>query len=121
MWDRVYPFELIFGKNVKGPLDLLKQSWLEEEADEKVLIDWVDQVRSKMISMAEMVCERNHKAKQEMKQLYDKSAREKSLEEGEMVMARKPGLSGKLKDVWEGPYVIGEKLSAVKTYLGNLR
>ena len=30
-----------------------------------------------MISTAEMVSERDHKAKQEMKQLYDRSARER--------------------------------------------
>ena len=52
-----------------------------------------------MISMAEIVSERDHKAKQEMKQLYDRSAREKSLEEGKMVLVRKPGLSGKLEEV----------------------
>ena len=63
------PFELIFGQNVKGPLDLLKRSWSEGEVEQVELVNWVDKIQGRMLAMAEVASERDQKAKAEMKKL----------------------------------------------------
>ena len=49
-----------------------------------------------------------------MKRDYDQTAKVRSLEEGEMVLMRLPGLTGKLDDSWDGPYKIYRKVNAVE-------
>ena len=100
------PFTLLFGREVKGPLELLRTTWLDEECDDASVGEWLLGVRAKMAEMSEIVSDREKKAKSDMKRFYDRSARVKSFEVGEMVLVRKPGLQCKLGDFWEGPYQI---------------
>ena len=46
------PFELIYGRDVRGPLEMLKQGWLEGSIPEKALHEWVEQLRDRLVSMA---------------------------------------------------------------------
>ena len=54
--------------------------------------------------MALIVTDREAKARAQMKTVYDHKAKEKTLEPGELVLVKKPGLTGKLLGKWEGPY-----------------
>ena len=107
------PFTLLFGREVKGPLELLRTTWLDEECDDASVGEWLLGVRAKMAEMSEIVSDREKKAKSDMKRFYDRSARVKSFEVGEMVLVRKPGLQCKLGDFWEGPYQIEGRVSPV--------
>ena len=113
------PFSLMFGRDVKGPLEFLKSSWVEGREDDSSVGEWLINVRAKMCEMAEVVSDREAKAKAKMKQYYDKSASVKSFVEGEMVLRRKPVLKGKMGSFWEGPYEVEKKVSPV-TYLVRL-
>ena len=113
------PFSLMFGRDVKGPLEFLKLSWVEGQEDESSVGEWLVNVKAKMCAMAEVVSDREAKAKAKMKLYYDKSARVKSFVEGEMVLRRKPVLTGKMGSFWEGPYEVEKKVSPV-TYLVRL-
>lgn len=66
-----------------------------------------------MLDMAAIVLERESKAKVIMKKHYDKTAKEVTFKEGDSVLVHKPGLHGKMDDVWEGPYHLGKKVSSV--------
>ena len=107
------PFTLLFGRDVKGPLDLLRNSWLEGEMEDTNVSEWLLNVRARMVEMAEVVSDRERKAKSDMKRFYDKSAKVKKFCEGEMVLVRKPGLHSKMGDFWEGPYQIEKQISPV--------
>ena len=107
------PFTLLFGRDVRGPLELLSNSWLEGEEDVANVFEWLDTVKARMVEMAEVVSDRERKSKQEMKRYYDRSAKLKSFGVGEMVLVRKPGLHCKLGDFWEGPYQIEDQVSPV--------
>ena len=98
------PFTLLFGRQVKGPLDLLRNSWLEGESEEANVSEWLLNVKARMAEMAVVVGDRERKAKADMKRFYDRSAKVKSFSEGEMVLVRKPGLQCKMGDSWECPY-----------------
>ena len=66
-----------------------------------------------MCEMAEIVSDREAKAKQTMKRFYDRSASSKTFAVGDMVLVRKPVLHGKLGGAWDGPYQVEEKVSPV--------
>ena len=51
-----------------------------------------------MAEMAVVVSDRERQAKADMKHFYDRSAKVKSFNEGEMVLVRKPGLQSKIGD-----------------------
>ena len=66
-----------------------------------------------MAEMAEIVSDREMKAKALMKKYYDRSAKMKSFDPGQMVLVRKPGLHGKFGDFWEGLYQVEARISPV--------
>ena len=107
------PFTLLFGRDVKGLLELLRSSWIEGADENASVSEWLLSVKARMLEMSEIVSDRELKAKQNMKKFYDKSARVKSFSAGEMVLVRKPGLHSKLGDSWDGPYQIERQVSPV--------
>ena len=107
------PFTLLFGRDVKGPLELLRNAWLEGESEEANVCEWLLNVKARMVEMAVVVSDREKKAKADMKRFYDWSAKAKTFAEGEMVLVRKPGLHSKMGDSWEGPYQVEHQASPV--------
>ena len=110
------PFTLLFGRDVRGPLELLRYSWIERSDEGSSISEWLLGVRARMGEMAEIVSDRETKAKQTMKKFYDRSASIKTFSAGDMVLVRKPVLHGKLGDSWDGPYQVEKQVSPV-TYL----
>ena len=107
------PFVLMFGRDVRGPLHFLKTSWLEEEVDMCSVGDWLTSVKMKMGEMATIVSDRELKAKASMKSFYDRSASVKTFKPGDMVLVRKPVLSGKMQCAWAGPFEVEQCVSPV--------
>ena len=107
------PFTLLFGREVRGPLALLRSSWAIDSEENCDVSDWLVNVKARMCEMSELVSTREGKAKVEMKRNYDQSARVKKFDEGDMVLVRKPILQGKLSTSWEGPYEIDKQKSPV--------
>ena len=105
------PFSLMFGRDVRGPLHFLKTSWLEGDVDVCSVGDWLVSVKARMGEWAEIVSDRELKAKATMKSFYDRSATVKSFKEGDMVLVKKPVLSGKMDCSWEGPFEIERRVS----------
>ena len=67
------PFTLMFGREVKGPLDLLSTSWLEGDNENASVGEWLLCVQARMRDMAVIVSDRERKAKANMKGFYDRS------------------------------------------------
>ena len=107
------PFTLLFGREVRGPLALLRCSWAEDSGEECNLDEWLVNVKARIFEMSELVSERELKAKVDMKKHYDRTARAKLFSEGDMVIIRKPIRRGKLDPSWEGPYEVDGQRSPV--------
>ena len=107
------PFTLMYGRDVRGPLELLSNSWLEGDSESVDVYDWLVSVKAKMKEMSEVVGDREKLAKESMKANYDKGAKLKVFDSGTMVLVRNPRLKSKMGGAWEGPYEVYQKMSPV--------
>ena len=105
------PFEIIYGRNVRGPLEVLKSTWIMADSTETTVTDWINALKHKMSTMADIVGSKELVAKEAMKRTYDRTAQLKVFAPGAMVLVRIPQLTGKLDDKWEGPYEVLEQVS----------
>ena len=96
----------MYGREVKGPLSVLKSAWLEGDDEGGSLSEWLVCVHGKMAEMTLVVSDREGKAKALMKRQYDKTAKVKTFAAGDMVLVRQPGLQSKLWNTWNGPYQV---------------
>lgn len=107
------PFEMLYGRPLRGPLDVLQESWLSGDIPQSNAVEWVDQLRERLSVMAEAVRRKEGVAKEKMKKQYDKQAVCREFSVGTLVLVRTPDLHGKLSDLWDGPYEVTRKVSPV--------
>ena len=70
-------------------------------------------VKAKMAELSTIVSDRERDAKSKMKKYYDRTAKAKNFEAGEMVLVWKPGIHSKMGASWEGPFQVEKKISPV--------
>jgi len=100
----IHPFELVFGRTVRGPLKLLKENWLAIEPPTNIL-DQVSDLRQRLTSACD-IAQKNMKATQHrMKTWYDKKARHRTFEVGEKVLALLSLPNQPLQARFCGPYM----------------
>ena len=108
------PFQLIYGHNVRGPLEVLRDNWIDGNTIESNLVEWVQQLKSNMADFAVIAGDRTALAKAKMKSYYNKTAKPSiDFAIGSMVLVRIPGLSSRFDDSWSGPYEILRQVTPV--------
>ena len=110
------PFTLMYGREVRGPLEVLRTSWVDGDVENCKVEEWLVDMKQRMYDMAVLVSNREKVAKGKMKAYYDKGAKVKSFIVGEEVLVRRPALHGKFDKAWDGPFKVAEVVSPV-TYL----
>ena len=108
-----FPFEVIYGRNLRGPLEILKDSWENTEKEKFDVCKWVEELRERLEVIKNCVREKEENSKKRMKDEYDKKAKVWELKEGSLVLLRVPGLNYKLDDSWDVPFEVFKKLSDV--------
>ena len=98
------PFELIFSRQLRGPLDVARESWLSCDASFQDVFEWVAKLRKELRMMHDITSQKEVQAKCAMKKQYDSQARPRQLVEGTLALVRTPELGGKLSEMWDGPY-----------------
>ncbi|XP_075188552.1 uncharacterized protein LOC142270515 [Anomaloglossus baeobatrachus] len=108
------PIELLYGRRVRGPLGLVRESWEEElNSPEVSVVEYVMRLRDKMQSMTWLVDEDMVQAQASQKLWYDQHARERVYEAGQKVRVLVPMTQNKLQAAWEGPYLVHQRLNDV--------
>ena len=90
------PFDLMFGRHVRGPLDILQAAWSSDQANLTTAATWVQEMRLRLDDMRTVAWENQHKEQANMQKRYDKGATPR-------VLALLPAGSGKLDTQWHGP------------------
>lgn len=104
------PAELVYGRDLRGPLRMLRESW-EGCGDDPGVVAYVLELLDRLGKTRDLV-ESNMKAAQvSSKAYYDRSARKRTFSVGEEVMLLRPSKKNKLEVQWEGPAKVVSKLS----------
>ena len=93
------PFELLYGREVRGPLDVIRETWV---AGGESIVSYVVGMREILEAMAELVKENVGKAQRHQKEWFDRQERESELKAGEKVLILLPTSASKLLAKWPG-------------------
>ena len=112
--DTLYsPFELVYGRQVRTPLDILHQGWVELEFEELNTSEWAEWLVDRLQCWHEVMRQRSAVASKKRKQAFDKKSVLRQFEVGDRVLCRIPGMTHKLQESWHGPYPVVEVLNRV--------
>ena len=101
------PFELLYGRTVRGPLQLLKELWTENiDQDTRNTYEYVINLKDKLESTMEFVKKNLEKAQNRHKFYYDRRSKESKIEFGDKVLILLPTNINKLIMKWKGPYTV---------------
>ena len=107
------PFELLYGREVRGPLDILREEWIQNPDTETDVLSFVTEVRDRMEAAKEIVQENARDVQTKQKTYYDQNAREMNLKAGDKVLLLLPSSSRKFVAKWQGPYVVTRRTGKV--------
>lgn len=106
------PFELIYGRYVRGPINLLKELWTGEKIEEemKTPYGYVLELRDRLERTLKLAHENLRRAKRIQKYHYDRKSKSRQLKVGDRALILLPTTANKLLMQWKGPFpVIGKK------------
>ena len=106
------PFELLYGRTVRGPLKVLKEVWLQDEPLMN-LLDYVSDMRQRMQEAWEIARGNLKQAQTRMKTWHDKKAKNQQFQVGDKVLVLLPIPYQPLQARYSGPYIITKKTSTV--------
>ena len=104
------PFELLYGRAVRGPMDVLRESWEAKEESEESVVSHVLQMQERLSGMTDLVQENLGRAQKVQKTWYDGNARLREFKPGDSVLVLLPTSTSKLLAQWQGPYQVTRRL-----------
>lgn len=108
------PFELLFGRTVKGPMRVLRQLWTDEEQNNEVktTAEYVTDLRNRIEETCEIARINLAKASLRQSRFYNKHAKKRTLDVGAKVLLLLPTKKNKLELAWKGPFTVEEKVNS---------
>lgn len=108
------PFELLYGRSVRGPMKILKELWTNEEIkeDAKDVYNYMFDLQEKIQETCKVAQLEIAKSQQKNEKYYNRGARYRKFEIGEKVLLMIPMRTDKLSLKWYGPYVVKEKVGS---------
>ena len=111
------PFELLYGHRVRGPLDILNESWQSSKKCEESVVSHVLSIRSKLEMTKNIADENLKKAQLQQKHWYDQNARVREFKPDDMVLLLLPTSTSKLLAQWQGPFRVIKKIGRVNNQI----
>ena len=109
------PFELVYGHTVRGPLNLLRDLWENEdnaiEDSTKTTYEHVVDMRERLQDTCKLAQEELQKAGDSYQFYYDKNASKREVSEGDKVLLLLPTSHNKLLMQWQGPFDVIRKVN----------
>ena len=107
------PFELLYGRAVRGPLDILRESWEAAKKSDESVVSYILSLREKLEKMSQLARSNLQTAQSTQKEWYDRTVRERSFQLGDQVLILLPTTANKLAAEWQGPYRIVKRVGEV--------
>ena len=97
------PFELLYGRQVRGPLDILRETWEARGRSTESVVSYVIAMREKLSKMRELVQQNLKQSQAEQKAWYDRNAWSRKFEPWMEDLVLLPTSTSKLLARWQGP------------------
>ena len=107
------PFELVYGRTVRGPLQVLRELWDEVDPDPNVqtTYEYVLNLSERLKTTCDLAKEELTKAQEVQKSYFDKRAKLRVFEPGDKCLILLPTSHNKLLATWQGPFNIRARVS----------
>ena len=104
------PFELLYGRTVRGPMQILRELWTGKQVEEEVKnsYQYVIDLKERLEKTLEIAHENLEQAQTRYKRHYDRRTKVRKLKEGDEVMVLLPTNHNKLLMQWKGPFKVIE-------------
>ena len=108
------PFELLYGRTVRGPMQILKALWTDEEDSEvKNTYQYIIDLKNRLEETCKLARESLYNAQGEYKHYYDKKSRKRNFKVGTKVLLLLPTDHNKLTLQWKGPFEVVEVMNSM--------
>lgn len=107
------PFELLYGRQPRGLLDLAKEAWEQQPSPHRTLVEHVEEVQERMATIWPVVREHMEAAQAAQARVYNRSAQPRVFGAGDRVLVLVPTSECKFLAKWHGPYEVIEKVGEV--------
>ena len=109
------PFELIYGRTVRGPMSILRELWVDEANTPEVrtTYEYILDLRNRIEETCELASRELAKATERYKGYADKRSRDRTFKVGDKVLLLLPSEESKLLMQWKGPFVVTSKVGDV--------
>ena len=107
------PFELLYGRQPRGLLDLAREAWESQPSPHRSVIDHIDHMQARARRVWPLVREHMEKAQREQSRAYNKGAVRRELKVGDRVLVLVPSSECKFLAKWQGPYEVVERMGPV--------
>ena len=99
------PFELLYGRSVRGPMTILKELWTNQKVnpETKLTYQYVLDLRNRLEETTEIASQNLRNNRFIQKHYCDKKARKRSFKPGDKVLLLLPTNQNKLLMQWKGP------------------
>lgn len=106
------PFDLLYGRTVRGPMTILKELWTKEIPDEdvKTTYQYVLDLRTRLEETCDIARQNLEKASKRQHKYYNRKTQDRQMKEGDRVLVLLPTKSNKLLMQWKGPYSVIQKI-----------
>ncbi|XP_070175640.1 uncharacterized protein [Littorina saxatilis] len=105
------PFELLYGRTVRGPMSVLRNLWTEEQVDEQVRTtsEYVVDLRNRIEETCKLARQNLSAAAQKHAKVFNRKTVRRQFQPGDKVLLLLPQKKNKLQLCWQGPFDVLEK------------
>lgn len=107
------PFELLFGHQPRGLLDVAKEAWEQQPSPHRSLIEHIHNMRDCIERVMPLVKQHLVESQHAQQLLYDWPAQPREFQPGDKVLVLVPNSACKFLATWLGPYTVVEWMGPV--------
>ena len=112
------PFELVYGKNLRSPLDLLLEELDPKTTRNTKALEWLEELDRRVTLLREAMVKIIRTAQSKRKDIYANGSVVRTFKKGEIVLTKLPGLQNKKEGRYEGLYETFEVPNDVHIIIG---
>ena len=109
------PFELLYGRKVRGPLDIMKELWTGEveTGETKTTYHYILDLRNRIDETCQNAHAELQKSSARYAKYYNQKAKHREFQVGDKVLLLLPTDRNKLLLQWKGPFEVISKISSM--------